>query len=447
MKRLLLVLCCLWPLLASAAPKVLVEARITPAGTAVVGSTLHLEVDVLVDTWFTAAPQLPPLQLSGALVTPPGGEAVHLTQVRDGETFFGLRYTYLITPTQAQPYSIPALSISVQAGQASAPLTVQSQPLSFISSQPAGVAPGQNLLVAQTVKLDQQVSRSANPLKVGDSITRQLTTEAVGAQAMLIPPPEFAEVKGLKRYLKTPQVSTLGNGRGDVSGGQRSDSVTYVVDQPGHYTLPAIELKWWDASANRIRTSTVPALEVEASANSAYQAPFSIADDLRQLGQQTRVRLSRHWLALAALLLFGGALLYWGRPVLLQGRRVLLAWRETRQQAYLSSATYAWQQVSGELNGQPPQLSALYLWAKRSQGAEGLQHLADDLTPTLKKQLLGFLESCYGAAPQLQNALQSLRQTLPALHRQVQQQRPQPAAKHGLAPLNPRQPLLAKEGQ
>ncbi|MGH8432883.1 MAG: hypothetical protein ACRERX_00015 [Pseudomonas sp.] len=458
MRHLLLMLYCLCPLLASAAvevappevasPTVLVETRLMPAGTAIVGGTLHLEVDVLVDTWFTGAPQLPPLQLPGAVVMPPNSEATHLNQTRQGKTFYGLRFTYLIAPMQAQSYSIPALAIRVQAGQASAPITVQSTPLSFIARQPAGVAADQHLLVAQALKLDQQVSHSADPLKVGDSITRQLTTQATGALSMLIPPPEFAEVAGLKRYLKTPQVSTLSNGRGDISGGQRSDSATYVVEQAGHYTLPAIELQWWDASTNRMRTSSVPALKIAAAANSAYQAPFSIADDLKQLGQQARVRISRHWLTAAAWLVTGGALLYWGRPLWQRGRRRLRAWRETRQQAYLRSAAYAWQQVPGELSSQPPRLSALYLWLKRSQGLNGPQQLAANPTSKLNTPLQGIIERLYGSEAQHQHALQSLRQTLPALHQQVMRQRPQPAANHSLAPLNPRQPLPAKkEGQ
>ncbi|UVE16048.1 BatD family protein [Pseudomonas sp. LS44] len=439
MKRLLLLLCCLCPLLGLAAPKVLVESRIAPAGTVTVGSTVRLEVDVLVDTWFTDAPQLPNLDLPGAMVMPPSSEATHLTEQRQGEKLFGLRFSYLITPNQAQSYSIPALSIQVSPGQGSGPVTVQSQPLGFIARLPAGVPAGQQVLVAQGLRFDQQIVHSHEPLRVGDSLTRQLTIEADGAQAMLIPPPEFVEIDGLKRYVKTPQVVPLDNGRGAISGGRRVDVASYVVDQPGHYTLPAIELRWWDAAANQARTARVPAVEFEATANSAYQAPFSIAEDLQKLGQKARVRIARHWLLLVIALVVGALAFYWGKPWWRRGRAALRGWQARRQQTYLQSADYAWKQLPGQLNGKPAQLTALYLWARRSQGAQTLKNFATQLPIPLAQRLLVLLKSCYGRPERATEALQELQQSLPALRKEARKQQPHALARHGLVPLNPRQ--------
>ncbi|MCY1344842.1 Oxygen tolerance [compost metagenome] len=435
MKRLLLLLGCLLPLTVLAAPRVLVESRIDPPGTALVGSTVRLQVDVLVDTWFTAAPQLPGLDLPGALVRPPGGEATHLTLQRDGGTLFGLRYDYLITPSQTGELQIPALSIRVSAGQGDGPVTVRTQPLSLLARLPEGVASGQHVLVAQDVTLDQQVRYSQEPLRVGDSVQRRLTIDASGAQAMLIPPPEFAEVDGLKRYLKTPQVLPLDDGRGSITGGRRVDEASYVIARAGHYRLPAIELHWWDASANRQRTATAPALEFEAAA-AVYQAPFSIADDLRQLGHQAHLRIARHWLLLGALLVAGGLAWYWGRPWARRGLAAWRSWRAERRQAYLRSPACAWRQVAGQLGGRPPQLGALYLWTRRLLGANTLAGLTAKLPGPLGQRLLVFLKTRYGPAA-TDSALAELQRALPELRQATRQWRPA-RTRHALAPLNPR---------
>ncbi|MDO9323171.1 MAG: hypothetical protein Q7U01_16275, partial [Pseudomonas sp.] len=287
MSRWLWLLCLLSHLALAAEPQVRVETRLSPAAPYLLGSTLRLEIDLLTSSWFTQAPQPAELQLPGALITPPTGQADKLTVSRDGETYFGLRLTYLISPIQAQNFSIPALDFSLQLGQASDPVQVSSQALSFNAMASAGAgaeAPAGNLLVAQQVRFSQQIERSASPLKVGDSLTRRLLVEADGAQAMLIAPAEFAAVSGLKAYPLPAEVKPLSDGRGSVSGGQRRDSLSYVIEHAGSYRLPAMQVHWWDAAAGQRRSAEVPAVEFEAQSNNAYQLPFVLLADLQRLG-------------------------------------------------------------------------------------------------------------------------------------------------------------------
>ena len=442
MKRLLLILLLgLQPLLAVAEPKVLVEAQLVPEGKALVGATVNLQVDVLTDTWFTAAPQLPKLDLPGAQVMPASSDANHLTVQREGTTFFGLRFSYQITPNEARQFQIPALSIQTVPGQGSGPVTVQTAPLDFVASQPEGVAAGQQVLMARSLRFSQQIEPSHTPLRVGDSLVRRLVIEAEGAQAMRIPAPQFDEVEGLQRYVKTPKVEPLSDGRGSVSGGRRVDEVSYVVDEAGDFQLPAIELQWWDLTANQMRTATVPAEDFEASGEQAYQAPFSIAEDLQALGQSARIHIAQHWLLLAALLVLGGLVTYWGLP---WWRRALLAWgawHSQRQQAYRQSADFAWQQVAQQLRAQPAQLGALYLWGRRSMRVNTLSSLAGKVAESSGQRLLAFLKSCYGPSAKPAQAVTTLQQALPELKKDALRQQPAAAPRHGLLTMNPRHPV------
>ncbi|WP_224945895.1 hypothetical protein, partial [Klebsiella pneumoniae] len=92
----------------------------------------------------------------------------------------------------------PPLQFQVQPGQGTGPVSLSSPPLSFQArALPHGGKTPQ--LVANEVRFTQQIQRSHTPLRVGDSVQRQLRIEAEGAQAMLLPVPHFAAVKGLRR--------------------------------------------------------------------------------------------------------------------------------------------------------------------------------------------------------------------------------------------------------
>nr|WP_189673649.1 BatD family protein [Pseudomonas khorasanensis] len=410
----------------AASPQLKVKAHLNPSEGAMVGGLVELQLDVLTDTWFTQAATLPDLSLDGALVMPPNGQAQHLNQTIDGQSFNGLRYRYLITPNVARRFDIPTLTVRATPGLATAEISAQSMPLSFTAAQPPGFNPGETPLVANALRFTQTVSQSATPLKVGDSITRQLTLQADGALAMALPIPALADVAGLSRYAKTPQVTTLDDGRGVVLGGQRIDSATYRADTAGTYTLPAIDVKWWDANTRQIRTAQVPPLSFEAAANSAYKPVFSIAEDLKQLGQN-RLQFSRHWLLWLALLVGFAVVAYLLRPAVIRARQRWRLRRQAKQLAWRQSAAFAWQQIDPQLRARPAQLTALYLWLRRSR-------LGLKLTGA-GPRLQGLLRGLYGRQSTVDQSLAQLHQSLSTLQSQVAQQQVKTAS--ALRPLNP----------
>ncbi|WP_339452475.1 hypothetical protein [Pseudomonas sp. EA_5y_Pfl2_R50] len=410
----------------AAEPQLKVQAHLQPAEGAMVGGLVELQLDVLTDTWFTSAATLPDLKLDGALVMPPGGQAQHLNQTIDGQSFSGLRYSYLITPNVARGFDIPALTVRATPGQATAEISAQSQPVHFSATQPPGFKPGEAPLVATGLRFSQHLIHSTTPLKVGDSVTRQLTLQADGALAMALPVPPLGEVAGLSRYETTPQVTRIDDGRGDILGGQRIDSVSYRIDEAGSFTLPAIEVKWWDASAKQMRTAQVAAVTFTAAANSAYKPVFSITEDLKQLGQN-RLHLSTRWLTWLALLVVVIGAAYVSRPALTRAWQQWQTRKCARQLAREQSADYAWQQIDAQLQARPPQLSVLYRWLWRSR--LGLKLV--DAGPRLQ----GVLRGLYGREPTTRKTLAQLRQSLTTLHSQAEQQRARPAP--ALRPLNP----------
>ncbi|MFJ4067362.1 hypothetical protein ACIPW4_18985 [Pseudomonas sp. NPDC089996] len=433
MSRLVILLLLSLPWCAWADPDVRVQSRLVPADGALVGATVSLQVDLLVDSWFTAAPVLPQLQLPGAVITPPNGEAQHLNQTIDGKAFFGLRYTWQITPQVAGAFRIPALSYQVQPGPGNVPVTLTSKPLSFSAKALAG-AGDQPHLIASNVKLSQSIQLSHDPLRVGDSITRTLSLQAEGAQAMSMPAPAFVQIAGLKRYVQPAQVKPLSDGRGGTVGGAREDSVTYVVERAGALTLPAVQMKWWDYAGNA-HDASVDAVSFNAAA-AEYRAPFSIDDDLRALGQQARIKVGGHWLLIVVGVLAGTLSVWLCRRWFEPARGAWRAWREKRRQRWLDSADFAWAGMARQLQEQPPRLDALYLWVRRSSGKQTLQRFFELFPDTADVRCLNLLEIRYREASGGEYVPADLMENL----RRVRQRIKHDNAAHqhpALKPLNP----------
>ncbi|WP_429082738.1 hypothetical protein [Aeromonas bivalvium] len=439
MRALLIILLLgLGALARAAEPEVRIQSRLVPADGVSVGGTLNLEVDLLVDTWFTAAPVLAPLQLAGAVVAPPSSEASHLTEQIDGKTFFGMRFTYRITPQLAQTFEIPPLQFQVQPGQGTGPVSLGSPALSFQArALPHGGKTPQ--LVANEVRFTQQIQRSHTPLRVGDSVQRQLRIEAEGAQAMLLPVPHFAAVKGLRRYVQTPSVMAMDDGRGTTTGGAREDKATYVIEQSGHFTLPPIRLTWWDAGSGQSRELTVPEVALSAAAGT-YQAPFSISEDLHALGQQARITLAGKGVLLAGLGLMAVVLLWLGRPRLQALWHRLQTWRTHRRLAWLDSPDYALRLARTQLRQQPAELGGLYLWVRRRSGLLTIAPLLQTGPTSRLHPVLAFFRLNYGLdnKPSGEDATAGLAEKIvPALEgamMETTERRPRP---HALQPLNP----------
>ncbi len=427
LRRMLLVALLISAQALAADPQLRVQVRLQPATGAMVGGLLELQLDVLTDTWFTSAPTLPELKLDGAQVMPPAGQAEHFNQTLDGQSYSGMRYRYLISPNVAGDFEVPELSVSATPGQASMEITAQSQPLQFGAAQPPGFAPGEVPLVGSGLRLDQIIVNSATPLKVGDTVTRQVTLQADNALAMALPKPVMGEIAGLSGYLQPPQVSNLDDGRGNFLGGQRVDIIRYRIDAAGSHTLPALAVKWWDSNARQIRTAQVPAVTFEAAAGVAYKPVFSIADELKQLGENRGLHLSFRWLGWLALVAALLVLLYLMRPSWSRIYRGWQARRQAQRAAWLQSADYAWRQVRPQLKGHPPQLGALYQWLRRSRHGLALA--------TFRPEMRDVLRGRYGRERISDKSIEQLRQSLSTLQSLAERDRKNTAS--ALRPLNP----------
>jgi hypothetical protein len=100
-------------------------------------------------------------------------------------------------------------------------------------------------------------------------VTRIIAITAQGVSATQLPdlaPPDVADIK---QYPDKPRLQTRVDG--DTLIAQKITGTALVPSRAGEYTLPAVELHWWDTQQDRPRTARLPArtIAVEPAADGA----------------------------------------------------------------------------------------------------------------------------------------------------------------------------------
>lgn len=116
-------------------------------------------------------------------------------------------------------------------------------------------------LPAQKLTLTESWSNESKTIRVGESVTRTITTQAEGLMGSQLPPIEFTSIPGLKLYPDQSETSNSETPAGMSS--QRIDSTALIPTKSGFITLPEISIKWWDINANTIKVARIPAKKIE----------------------------------------------------------------------------------------------------------------------------------------------------------------------------------------
>ena len=129
-------------------------------------------------------------------------------------------------------------------------------------------------LPAESVALNETWSPDPPRFRVGEPVTRSIAITALGVSAAQLPDLATPGVAGIQQYPDKPRLQTCVDG--DTLVAQKITGAALVPSRAGEYTLPAVELHWWDTQQNRARTTRLPerTIEVEpAAAGAAAPAP------------------------------------------------------------------------------------------------------------------------------------------------------------------------------
>lgn len=245
-----------------------VRATLQSKGTLYAGQQVLIDVAVLVPNYFLQPPQFPQFDLPGATVLLQDGQALNLTETIGDTLYSGIQRTYIVVPQTDGTFTLPPAEVTF--GYAAAPGQMTHGKVSLpqfrftVAAAPGGEA-GTSGVVAAKVTVTQDVDPDPKTLKAGDTLVRTITIRAEGVRAMMIPVPEFSPLPGVRLYRQDPVLSEETDPRGLPLAGVRKDVVQYLFSVAGQYSLPAIEVSWFDPVTAKTVSAAAPSINASVA--------------------------------------------------------------------------------------------------------------------------------------------------------------------------------------
>jgi hypothetical protein len=376
----------------STAPEPTVTATLNPSRV-MVGQKTTLVVTVLAPNYMPAAPVIPDFQVRNAVTRSLG--AINQTETRDGVTFAGVRYEFAIYPQEPGSYALASQPVTVtyaadppNARKVDMALSRQTFE-AFIPDAAQDLDP---FVSAESITIEQRVEQSSQDLKVGDSIKRAVTVKAAGTPAMLLPPAVFAKVDGLALYPGQPSVQDNVDQRTSALSATRTDDGTYMLERAGDYTLPPIELAWWNVRDGKIERTRAGAITLHVADNPALHASAPGEAHARNWNWHAPVFwLLDHWLLTLIALLVVGAVA-WFAPT---GARVVRQRIAARHNASLASEAWSFDQLRAAVRGRDAEKTyfALLDWLGRFAPAHTVEALRQSARDPLLDREISAIET------------------------------------------------------
>jgi hypothetical protein len=169
-------------------------------------------------------------------------------------------------------------SIDGPFGRVGRPVRTRSEELVLdVRPRPAD-ASSQWWLPAQALTLSEEWDSESDTLVVGEPVTRSFIIQALGVARNQIPEIALPEVAGLKQY-REPAVAQEVETQDGLAAVKIQKTVVIPIE-PGDYVLPELEFEWWDTTADRARTATLPERRFQV-----VVAPGAPSDTLAGLSQ------------------------------------------------------------------------------------------------------------------------------------------------------------------
>jgi hypothetical protein len=245
------------------------RTEVRPAGSVWVGQRRTLYVDLMTTSWFSGTPRFDLPELPDVLVMKVGSRAVVSSEQVDGVEYTVQRHEFAIYAQRAGERVIPPFeirfSVSAGIGAAATDHRLTTSEMRVDARMPPGAEQLSSIVSARSLNVAESWQPQPGEAKVGDAFTRTVTLRAADVPGMVFPALPVSEVDGLAAYAKPAGVRDLQE-RGDFTG-ERVETVTYVCERDGTFTLPALVIPWWNVADEKLERIELAAVTFEVAAN------------------------------------------------------------------------------------------------------------------------------------------------------------------------------------
>ena len=180
---------------------------------------------------------------------------------------------------------------------------------------PSGLSIGKNTtwLPAAKIEINEETTTSQTS-RVGEPITRSISIMAQGLPSELLPTISLETPDGINHYPEKPELVNQ-EFIGGIAG-KRTDTIAMVPTKAGTFTLPAINLAWWNTQSQRLETAslaerTLTVLPTEVSSEQSNTSKPIIPNNKNELKENNGGTLALNnsnqsiWMPIALLAIAG----------------------------------------------------------------------------------------------------------------------------------------------
>ena len=203
-----------------------------------------------------------------------------------GQSYFVYSFRYKLFPQHSGSFEIPSVRTPILAsyrrygGYYSSRRSYgglkysSTKPMKVIVKPRPAAFKGKQWLPAVKVSLSDVWSGNPENLRVGGSVTRTVTIEALGLTAAQLPEIDNPMLPGLRAFKEKPVLSSRKDT--DHIRSTRTVKMLFLPSRAGTYVIPAIKLHWWNVKAGRQELAVLPArtVKVIAAAGKNTAAPL-----------------------------------------------------------------------------------------------------------------------------------------------------------------------------
>ncbi len=280
----------------------------TPGGEK---DNIFVEVEVNTKTPYVQAQLVYTVKLYRAIVTNnaslsepevTGGQAVinklgednSFETQRNGKRYVVIERQYVIFPQSSGPMTIQPIIFQGQTGGTGGFFNFDrfNQPTSIVKRSKAidiNVKPipnsftGDTWLPANQLSIQEQWSVAPSKLEQGEATTRTLTLTANGLVASHLPEIKSHLPDTLKQYPDQPEFEESNNADGLI--GVRRDKMAIIPTVGGDFTLPAINIPWWNTDTDKMEIAELPERNIHIKGSAA---PVPVDNVIKQQTTSTQ---------------------------------------------------------------------------------------------------------------------------------------------------------------
>lgn len=215
-------------------------------------------------------------ELASAIVEKLGEDSNYQTDIH-GIQYAVTERKYAVFPQQSGQLTIPPLELTAQvlsngrsrfngffSSQSTQTKRVTSRAVTLNVLPAPNNFPSDHWLPAEKMQLEQKWSQQNLNVKVGEPLTRTVTLVAQGVTLSQLP--ELADKLDdpkLKSYPDQPVTNERKNADGVTA--LREEKTAFIPTAPGSYTLPALDIPWFNTQTRQIERATLPSVTITAT--------------------------------------------------------------------------------------------------------------------------------------------------------------------------------------